>query len=74
MIESIWRRMLAAMATIMEKKKKLYISSLDVNNCDCQLSPLSLSNVMATLARARTAATGSSSVVDLAFDVVPPPV
>ena len=39
MIESIWRRMLAAMATIMEKKKKLYISSLDVNNCDCQLSP-----------------------------------
>ena len=38
MIESIWRRMLAAMATIMEKKK-LYSSSLDVNNCDCQLSP-----------------------------------
>jgi len=38
------------------------------------LMSLSLSNVMATLARARTAATGSSSVVDLAFDVVPPPV
>ena len=34
----------------------------------------SLFNVMATLAHARTAATGSYSVVDLAFDVVPPPV
>ena len=52
----------------LEKCKKLFgVDSLTREQ-------ISLSNVMATLARARTAATGSSSVVDLAFDVVPPPV